>query len=95
MQPYWFKPKKFGVFAGYYPVSWQGWVATLLSIGALVVLFFVIDRRSHSGSDTLIQFALPAVVVLLLFDIISFRTGEFPWWWKRRGHGAQSIESTD
>jgi len=84
MKKYWFLPKRFGVFAGYHPVTWQGWVITILFLGLFMGIFFVVDSRSHSGSDTLINFALPGVVVLLVFDIITLRTGEYPSWWKRR-----------
>lgn len=85
MKSYWFRPKKIGVFAGYYPVSWQGWIVTIIALCLFVWGFRAADARSHSGSDTLIGFAPTALIILLAFDLITFRTGEYPWWWKKRG----------
>jgi len=45
----WFKP--FGpVFR---PVSFLGWVITLLALAFCVHIFLFADRKSHSASDTL------------------------------------------
>ena len=46
----WFKPWGYG----YLPISWQGFVATLVVVVICIVVFFVIDADSHSVSDTLI-----------------------------------------
>ena len=85
---YWFKPKQFwGIFAAYYPVTWQGWLATFLFFAAAVSAFIAVDARSHSASDTLIGVAPTLIILMLIFDIISFRTGEYPSWWRRFGRG--------
>jgi len=82
---YWFKPKRFWRwFAAYYPVSLEGWAAMVLTLVALGLVFFLVDRTSHSVSDTFYAFAPWAVIILLAFDLISFRTGEYPSWWKKR-----------
>lgn len=31
MTKYWFKPKKYGY--GFFPISWEGWLATLIMLG--------------------------------------------------------------
>jgi hypothetical protein len=86
MKRYWFKPKQFWKwFAAYYPVTKEGWVVTIISVAILVVVFLFVDAQSHSASDTLYGIALPYIVVFLIFDIISFRKGEYPEWWKKRG----------
>jgi hypothetical protein len=82
---YWFRPKKFwGWFAAYYPVSAEGWIITLASLTAFAATFFWIDQKSHSISDTLINFAPRAVLIFLVFDITTRLTGEYPSWWKNR-----------
>ncbi|HVB85755.1 MAG TPA: hypothetical protein VNK23_03705 [Candidatus Dormibacteraeota bacterium] len=37
----------------YRPVSWQGWTAVLFTLAFCLQMFRVIDRHSHSASDTL------------------------------------------
>jgi hypothetical protein len=44
----WFKP--FGLV--FRPVSIAGWVLTLLAIGFCLRVFWVVDGKSHSVSDT-------------------------------------------
>jgi len=80
---YWFQPKRFWRwFAAYYPVAWQGWVVTAIFFIALIKTFFLIDRTSHSVSDALIGFALPALGILLLADAFSYGMGAYPSWWR-------------
>jgi len=83
--PYWFKPARFwGWFAAYYPVSWQGWLVTLVLLGLVTYVFKQIDANSHSASSTLIGFALPFVFIAILFDLACRLKGEYPWWWRKR-----------
>jgi hypothetical protein len=85
-RPYWFKPKRFwGVFAAYYPVTGAGWLTTILLAAVAVAIFLHADARSHSVSDTLIGAAPGLIIVFLIFDLITFRTGEYPSWWPRFG----------
>lgn len=87
MRPYWFRPRRFwGVFAAYYPVRWQGWLVVFACAGALLASFLWADIGSHSISDTLLRFVPWAIIVGLIFDLISLRTGEYPSWWRRFGH---------
>ena len=82
---YWFRPKRFwGWFAAYYPTSWQGWLITLVLAALLVKVFWLVDQHSHSGSDTLIGVAPWAMIIFLIFDLLCFRTGEYPAWWRRK-----------
>lgn len=81
---YWFRPARFWKwFAFYYPVSKEGWVVTtfLLLIGGK--LFLIIDSRSHSVSDTLIGFAPWFIALACIFDLLCFRRGLYPSWWKQ------------
>ena len=81
---YWFRPKRFWRwFALYVPTSLGGWVVTLFLLALAAAFFFLIDYRSHSASDTLINFAPYAVMFMLLFDLLCFRLGEYPSWWRK------------
>jgi len=83
---YWFKPARFWKwFAAYYPVSWEGWLASavLVIIGAMV--FCIIERGAHSVSETILLFAPWAIALFLMFDMLCFRRGEYPAWWRSDG----------
>ena len=81
---FWFKPARFwNWFAFYYPASWQGWVATIILAVIFVALFLFTDSNSHSGGDTLISFAPWAISILIIFDFLCFRFGEYPSWWRK------------
>lgn len=80
----WFKPKKvFGIFAAYYPVTWEAWIITLGTLAALSTVCLNAIRNSVSIIDAVVMGAPAALAILFLFDIISFRTGEYPSWWKK------------
>jgi hypothetical protein len=64
MNQKWFR--KFGW--AYLPVSWQGFIVSLLLIAFLVNTFIAVDRHSHSVSDTLygiFPFWVPSFLVWL------------------------------
>lgn len=74
----WFRAKMYGW--GWYPISWQGWVLTLLYIWILMHEALRIDARVHSGSDFLINFSgyfIPLTIALL---IVCYTKGERPRW---------------
>jgi hypothetical protein len=56
----------------YYPISWQGFLLTLLIFAFCVQAFIAVDRHSHSVSDTLYGI-FPYIVpsILALFFIAS------------------------
>lgn len=59
----WFKPA--GLI--YLPVSWQGIACTAVTLGFCVQAFLVVDRHSHSASDTLFgifPYVVPAFLLL-------------------------------
>ncbi|PIQ76475.1 hypothetical protein COU78_06760 [Candidatus Peregrinibacteria bacterium CG10_big_fil_rev_8_21_14_0_10_49_24] len=47
MNEYWFKPKRYGY--GFYPTSWQGWVATFILL-ILVLLAGAVDGVFEEGA---------------------------------------------
>ncbi|MEP7162239.1 MAG: hypothetical protein ABI747_00535 [Candidatus Moraniibacteriota bacterium] len=82
---YWFRPARFWKwFAFYYPATWEGWLVTIALIAFGVKVFFLIDRESHSASDTLLAFAPWVIALFALFDLLCFRTGEYPSWWRKK-----------
>ena len=75
---YWFKRKLYGW--GWTPVRWQGWLTLLIYIIFIVLIFSRIDENSHSASDTLINFALPFIILSTILIYICYKTGESPKW---------------
>ena len=83
-EKYWFKPKQFWRwFAAYYPITKEGWITTIVAIAAIAYIAVGADAELRSVSDAFFKIAPGVIVVLLIFDIISFRTGEYPAWWKK------------
>ncbi len=78
MKRIWFKAKNYGY--GWYPYSWQGWSLTLLYILTLLVTFRIIDLRSHSGYEVLMEMFVPFVILTLLLIAICVKTGEKARW---------------
>jgi hypothetical protein len=70
MKLHWFVRK--GIF--FLPSSIPGWVIVLATLALLVWLFIDIDSRSHSISDTLINFVFNALIVAVVYSIIAFFT---------------------
>jgi len=58
----------------FYPVpsSIAAWVLTAATLIYLVALFIDIDRRSHSVSDTLINFVFNALLVAAAYIAVAF-----------------------
>lgn len=81
---YWFRPARFWKwFAFYYPASREGWIVTLVLLFIGANLLFIVDSRSHSLSDTLIGFAPWFIALGCVFDLLCFRRGLYPSWWKQ------------
>jgi hypothetical protein len=74
----WFKSKSYGW--GWYPVTWQGWIITLVYIVFLAYIFTVSDLDSHSVSDTLISVSVPFILSSSLLIWICYKKGEKPTW---------------
>jgi hypothetical protein len=60
----------------FFPVSLIGWLIAIAAIGYCVYLFIDIDSRSHSVSDTLINFVFNAVLVAVVYTITAFFTSK-------------------
>ena len=70
----WFK--KFGWF--HLPVSWQGALLTLAALAFCAQVFWAVDRRSHSVTDTLYSIFPFFACSFLLFDWVATRTSHEP-----------------
>ena len=74
---YWFKAKLFGW--GWTPVTWQGWIVTLIYVALLILFALAIDENS-SDREMLFTFILPAVLLTITFIRIAYKKGEKPRW---------------
>lgn len=79
----WFKPKSYGW--GLAPISWQGWLVTLLSI-ALLLLAAYIDGLfdvTTLSSNGIIRFVLDFILLMGLFFVLAREktVGEIKWNW--------------
>ena len=70
MQFNWFK--RSGLF--YFPINIFGWVILLVSLVYAVYTFIDIDSRSHSVSDTLINFVLNLIIIGAVYTLIGYFT---------------------
>lgn len=66
----WFK--RFGLF--YLPVSFGGCIILLAAAAYAVYIFIDIDSRSHSVSDTMMNFVFNILIIGVLHTIIGFIT---------------------
>lgn len=74
----WFKAKSYGW--GWYPATWQGWLAMFIWIGFNLYIFLNMDSNSDFIGNTLINFALPFILSTLLFLLLCYKKGEYPKW---------------
>lgn len=68
----WFK--RIGIF--FMPISVVGWIFLLAAIAYAVYLFIDIDSRSHSVSDTLMNFVFNALIIAAAYSLIAFFTSK-------------------
>jgi hypothetical protein len=66
----WFK--RIGII--FLPLSVIGWIISLLAISISVYSFIDIDSRSHSVSDTLINFVFRLLIVFAFYSLIAYLT---------------------
>jgi len=66
----WFK--SIGIL--YVPASLTGWIIMLACIVLAVHVFLHIDSRSHSVSDTLINFVFWLIIIVAVYSFIGFLT---------------------
>lgn len=64
----WFK--RFGWF--YIPIALQGWLILGMAIIYVIYSFIDIDSRSHSGSDTLINWMFQILVTGAVYTLLGY-----------------------
>ena len=70
----WFKSKSYGL--GSYSSGWEGWTVLLVWSILAVYIFRLIDKNSNSVSDTLIDFFVPFILLVILLIFILAGTGK-------------------
>jgi len=58
----------------YLPASVVGWVILVLAAAYAVYTFIDIDSRSHSVSDTMINFVFNLLLIGMIYTIIAYFT---------------------
>lgn len=62
----------------YLPVSIFGWLIFAAALAYAVYSFFDIDRRSHSASDTLINFVFNLLLAGMVYSVVAYFTERKP-----------------
>lgn len=75
---YWFKRKPFGW--GWTPVTWQGWLVTIVFIGAVILNALRLNVPVGLENEFLSPFVIETFIMLLVFIFICIKTGERPRW---------------
>ena len=60
------------------PSSIIGWIILLIGIVYSIYSFIKIDSRSHSVSDTLINFVFRLLIIIAIYSLIAFLTSRNP-----------------
>jgi len=66
----WFK--RMGII--FIPSASAGWIILSIAIVYAVYLFFDIDSRSHSASDTLRNYFFNLIIIWAVYSLIAFLT---------------------
>ena len=66
----WFK--RIGIF--FIPVGFAGWIILLAGVAFAIYSFIDIDSRSHSNSDTLMNFAFMCLIIGAVYSLIAYAT---------------------
>lgn len=60
------------------PSSIIGWIILLFGIFYSIYSFIQIDSRSHSVSDTLINFVFTLLIIIAMYSLIAYLTSRDP-----------------
>jgi hypothetical protein len=74
MELSWFK--RIGIF--FIPISIIGWLLFLGGLAYSIYIFIDIDSRSHSVSDTLINFFFNLLIIGAVYSLIAYLTSRKP-----------------
>ena len=62
----------------YFPKNFPGWIILLAGIAYSVYAFIDIDSRSHSVSDTLMNFVFRLLIVGAVYTLVAYLTSRSP-----------------
>ena len=78
------------------PVAFTGWMLILTGVIYAIWIFTLVDSRSHSISDTLMDFASWVLLILLIYNTIAYLTIILPGFFGKeyllRDEGCQILE---
>lgn len=66
----WFK--RIGMF--YIPAAFAGWIVFLAGLAFAIYSFIDIDSRSHSVSDTLMNFVFMCLIIGAVYSMVAYLT---------------------
>lgn len=66
----WFK--RIGIF--FIPATIAGWIILVAGIAFAIYSFIDIDSRSHSVSDTLMNFVFMCLIIGAVYSVIAYTT---------------------
>ena len=66
----WFR--RFGIF--FIPATIAGWIVLLAGVVFAIYSFMDIDGRSHSVSDTMINFVFMLLIIGAVYSLIAYLT---------------------
>jgi membrane protein DedA with SNARE-associated domain len=58
----------------FFPISIIGWIILLIGFVYSIYTFIDIDSRSHSVSDTLINFVFKLLIIIAVYSLIAYLT---------------------
>jgi hypothetical protein len=58
------------------PITLMGWLVLLAGLAYAVYLFIDIDSRSHSVSDTLINFVFNLFILGIVYSLMAYLTSK-------------------
>jgi len=85
MTKYWFKPKSYGY--GMMPISWEGWLVTLIFVGILAVAAYANQMFLYPRPEEIASFLIDTGILTALF-LILFKdktNGKIKWNWGKDG----------
>jgi hypothetical protein len=85
MTKYWFKPKSYGY--GMMPISWEGWLVTLIFVGILALSAYSNQMFLYPRPEEIASFLIDTGILTALF-LILFKdktNGKIRWNWGKDG----------
>jgi peptidoglycan biosynthesis protein MviN/MurJ (putative lipid II flippase) len=78
-QKYWFKRRRYGW--GWVPVTWQGWLALIIMLAAILLGSFAVDETPEGTFSSAVGvYLLMVTVVIGFFVLVAYQTSPKPKW---------------